>query len=77
MSDGGGGMTPEEYTRLARCEFQIGDAIYDQTCRWASGFITAEGWLGNKRNGQEVYVTTSPFGQMVIPVVDARPMGIA
>ncbi len=70
-------MTTEEYARLARCDFQIGDAIYDQTWRFASGFITARGWLGTKRNGQEVFLTISPFGQMVIPVEDARPMGIA
>lgn len=67
-------MTTEEYDRLARCDFQIGDAIYDQSMRWASGFITARGTICKDL---EVYLTDSPFGQMVIPVKDARPLGVA
>ncbi len=70
-------MTTEEYTRLARCEFQIGDAIYDQSCRWASGIITFRGTMGKNRAAQDVYLVDNPRGQMVIPVSDARPMGIA
>lgn len=68
-------MTPMEYDRLARCEFQIGDAIYDQTCRWASGFITSRGTMGKNRAAQDVYLVDNPRSQMVIPVEDARPMG--
>lgn len=68
-------MTDEEYDRLARCEFQIGDAIYDQTCRWASGIITSRGILGKNHGAQDVYLVDNPRGQMVIPVEDARPLG--
>lgn len=60
-------MSEEEIARLMGGELREGDYI-----------ITARGWLGNQRHGLAVYVIDNPIhGQMVIPVDDARPMGIA